>query len=760
MVKFSHVLNVERLEEWKQFYLNYSALKKLVYQIVSAQGARALQDGIQAPLVNSVESLEKDFEGALNQELAKIVQFSLAKQSELLSALEDLDLRAHRVQGPRSSRRTQSVEAAMEAGVADGPPAGGRRLERASSALDPTFWLADVSPATARERERLRSELNELYVKLHGLLDYVQLNHTGFRKILKKHDKSTDLDLKDDIMPIVEEKLRPDRTKQDLQAALDKLGGMYAAVCCQGNKFTAESELKSHLKQKVDFERETVWLEMLAGERKKAGAQVVAPPPTGWRRFYRPLVLAAAVLVFVVLLDLPGAFVDAPEKRHCLALLVLVSILWCTEALPLFVTAMLVPLLTVLLRVMTDSSQSPPVRLTAQQAAPLIFHAMFSQVIMLLLGGFAIASALTKYFIAKSLAVGVLSAVDRTPRNVLLAIMGVATFLSMWISNVAAPVICFSVIQPILRTLPPQHMFAKSLVMGIALASNLGGMTSPISSPQNIFAIERMSMDGQAPSWLAWFFVALPVAIIGNLLCWLVILGWYRPGSHLREVTRLHPSKDPITRTQCVVVVVSVGTVVLWCCNTFLQSFVGEMGVVAILPLVAFFGFGILGKEDFTTFPWHVVMLAQGGLALGEAVKSSGLLVSIATFISQAVARYQLGVFAVHAVFCLLVLICTTFISHTVGAMVILPIVQSVGEQMPGAPHAKLLVMGAALMCSGAMGLPVSGFPNINAVAQEDLTGKPYLNTLDFVRSGVPSSILAYLVVISVGYMLMSLVGF
>jgi di/tricarboxylate transporter len=26
--------------------------------------------------------------------------------------------------------------------------------------------------------------------------------------------------------------------------------------------------------------------------------------------------------------------------------------------------------------------------------------------------------------------------------------------------------------------------FAKSLVMGIALASNVGGMTSPISSPQ------------------------------------------------------------------------------------------------------------------------------------------------------------------------------------------------------------------------------------------------------------------------------------
>jgi hypothetical protein len=59
----------------------------------------------------------------------------------------------------------------------------------------------------------------------------------------------------------------------------------------------------------------------------------------------------------------------------------------------------------------------------------------------------------------------------------------------MWISNVAAPVLCFSLAAPILRTLSVNHPFAKSLVIGIALASNLGGMTSPISSPQNIFAV-------------------------------------------------------------------------------------------------------------------------------------------------------------------------------------------------------------------------------------------------------------------------------
>lgn len=43
----------------------------------------------------------------------------------------------------------------------------------------------------------------------------------------------------------------------------------------------------------------------------------------------------------------------------------------------------------------------------------------------------------------------------------------------------------------------------------------------------------------QAPSWLAWFVVALPVALVGNLACWGLLLAAYRPGKVLKEVRRL-----------------------------------------------------------------------------------------------------------------------------------------------------------------------------------------------------------------------------
>lgn len=62
-------------------------------------------------------------------------------------------------------------------------------------------------------------------------------------------------------------------------------------------------------------------------------------------------------------------------------------------------------------------------------------------------------------------------------------------------------------------------------------------------------------------------------------------------------------------------------------------------------------------------------------------------------------------------------------------------------------------------MCSGAMGLPVSGFPNMNAIMMEDEMGQQYLNTSDFLKVGVPSSAVACVTIVTLGYALMSVLG-
>jgi phosphate transporter len=115
------------------------------------------------------------------------------------------------------------------------------------------------------------------------------------------------------------------------------------------------------------------------------------------------------------------------------------------QAIPLFVTSLLVPFLAVTLDVVRSDVTGK--RLGSKQAAGYVFAAMWTPVIMLLLGGFTIAAALSKYNIAKMMATFVLSKAGTKPRTVLLTNMFVAMFASMWISNVAAPVLCFSIIQ-------------------------------------------------------------------------------------------------------------------------------------------------------------------------------------------------------------------------------------------------------------------------------------------------------------------------
>jgi di/tricarboxylate transporter len=68
---------------------------------------------------------------------------------------------------------------------------------------------------------------------------------------------------------------------------------------------------------------------------------------------------------------------------------------------------------------------------------------------MLLLGGFSLAAALSKHNIAKTMAAWILDKAGTKPHAVLLANMFVSTFASMWISNVAAPVLCFSLVSVI-----------------------------------------------------------------------------------------------------------------------------------------------------------------------------------------------------------------------------------------------------------------------------------------------------------------------
>jgi phosphate transporter len=211
-------------------------------------------------------------------------------------------------------------------------------------------------------------------------------------------------------------------------------------------------------------------------------------------------------------------------------------------------------------------------------------------------------------------------------------------------------------------------------------------------------------------SWGTWFFISLPVCIISILLIWCLLLVTFKP-SRGTTIVPIRPVKDRFSGVQWFVSLVTLVTIALWCVSHQLQETFGDMGVIAIIPIVLFFGTGILTKEDFNNFLWTIIILAAGGLSLGKAVTSSGLLHTIARAITAEVATFSL--YGVLIAFAALILVVATFISHTVAALIILPLVQQVGVGMEH-PHPNLLVMASALMCSVAMGLPTSGFPNMS----------------------------------------------
>ncbi|KAG0288065.1 low-affinity phosphate transporter [Linnemannia gamsii] len=629
-----------------------------------------------------------------------------------------------------------------------------------------SMWF---DPEMEQEKMRFRHNCIEMFVNLSELQAYAKLNCTGFSKILKKYDKISENSTKKVYMNQVVLQAYPfkQETTERLQGQIDRVRDIYARIFTNGDTEVAKRSLKMHLKEHMVWERNTIWRDMIGIERKSQAVgvrpssalktrPVTISTPFGSIEFPEWLTRSVWTLlfccfVFAVLLHVD--LFEGPEQQNCFAILVFASMLWATESLPLFVTSLLVPLLVVMLRVMRDDDKKHT-RLDSHAAAKKIFSLMFSPVIMLLLGGFAVAAAMSKFHIAKAMATVVLSRAGTRPSAVLLANMLVATVASMWISNVAAPVLCFSLIQPILRTLPPGSSFAKCLILGIALASNVGGMASPISSPQNIIAIEYMR---PAPSWLEWFTVALPICLVCDLAIWATLLWVYQPSSNTPTISTIRSTKDPITGTQVFVCAVTVITILLWCFEHQLEWLFGDMGLIAIIPLLAFFGTGILTKEDFNNFLWTVIILAMGGIALGKAVESSGLLHMIAEAVQDYVEGFSLWV--VLLIFSGLTLIIATFISHTVAALIILPIVAQIGATLPD-PHPRILVMGAGLICSAAMGLPVSGFPNMAAISMEDELGSPYIRTVDFLKTGVPMSVVATGLVVTMGYGIMRALGF
>lgn len=666
-----------------------------------------------------------------------------------------------------------------------------------------------------------KRRITQLYVNLNSLKTYIELNFTAFRKILKKYDKILGSSLSSHFLEEVllhQSRAFSPATLSQLQVHLDSIFPIYARLITQGDEEMAKKQLHAHLREQVVWERNTIWRDMIGMERKGwANSKTVIDKPfartdTGTFDIAQPLtasppkplsfaqalkalttlkfwietlcnrsVFWCLVAVLGFMLSMKYSNFKSEPERNCLAMLVFVVVLWTSEALPLFVTGMFVPLLVIVLRVIRDKTKNNE-RMDSSQAAVFVFGQMFNPTIVLLLGAFTLAAVLSKHNIDKVMAAKLLSLAGTKPRAVLFAYMSVTCFASMWISNVAAPVLSYSLAQPILRTIPTRSPYTRSLILGIALAADIGGQASPIASPQNLIALSYMN---PAPSWLVWFSIGIPISALTIVSTW-AILTWsyerefrYEKGGRFElseedpELRHLAPRsktnepivyikpipnpKDSFSFSQWFILIVSFLTILLWCFENLLHTYLGDMGVIALLPMIIFFGSGLLRKSDFDNFPWSIVFLAMSGIALGKSVLSSGLLDDMDVVIEGVLKGLRLWPIAV--LFGFLVLIISTFISHTVASVLLIPIAFEMGSAMK-TEHSRLLIFLTTFICSTGMGLPVSSFPNQTAVNLEDEFGTRYLSANDFLKFGLLASVVGFLIILSVGFLILLVWGY
>lgn len=115
--------------------------------------------------------------------------------------------------------------------------------------------------------------------------------------------------------------------------------------------------------------------------------------------------------------------------------------------------------------------------------------------------------------------------------------------------------------------------------------------------------------------WGRWFAVALPVSAVSIFLIWLLLLVSYRPaqspdGEGEIEIKPVRPMREKFSTKQYWVSFVCLATITLWCVAQKIDVWLGGMGIIAIIPIVAFFSTGVLKKVRHNINICHYIVNA------------------------------------------------------------------------------------------------------------------------------------------------------
>lgn len=450
-------------------------------------------------------------------------------------------------------------------------------------------------------------------------------------------------------------------------------------------------------------------------------------------------------LLFIILVTLFVAFMPTEwfgieglttTQHRVIAMFVFAALMWLTEALPSWVTSMVV--VVVMLFTVSDSAFSF-LRGDGEAFGTLvsykdIMHCFADPTIMLFIGGFVLAIGMTKTKLDVALARVLLKPFGTKSEVVLLGFLLVTAIFSAFVSNTATAAMMLAFLAPVLRSLPADGKGRIALALAIPVGANLGGIMTPIGTPPNLIVLDNLNkfcgIDITFPEWMLRM---MPFVIILIVLSWL-LLRFLFPFKQ-KNIEIIIEGEMRWNFHTIVVVGTFIVTIFLWMFGKELWGL--NTNVVAMIPIAAFCAAGILQRRDLEEINWSVLWMVAGGFSLGVALSKTGLgtvLVEAIPFATWS----PLVVMVISGVVCFLF---SNFISHSAAASLLAPILALVaggissdpvaGESFAAMGGASALMVGVAISASVSMILPISTPPN--AIAHS--TG--FIEQRDMMKVGI-----------------------
>ncbi|MBF4425430.1 SLC13 family permease [Vibrio anguillarum] len=396
-------------------------------------------------------------------------------------------------------------------------------------------------------------------------------------------------------------------------------------------------------------------------------------------------------------------------QHRLLAIFLLAALLWVLEPVPVFATSILIIALELVM--ISDKGlhlfRSPPAGHDIGELMKYtdIFSAFSSPIIILFMGGFALAIAASKYELDNNLARVLLKPFGAQPRFIMLGLMLITAVFSMFMSNTATTVMMLALLGPIVASAPKGDLGIKALVLCIPIAANTGGIATPIGTPPNAIALQYLT-GSNSIDFFSWMMMGLPFVIIQLTLAWFLLQKLF-PSSEKQMVLKLNGTFQKNWRA-IVVYITFAATIVLWM-TTSLHGM--NTYVVSIIPLAVFTLTGIMGKEELKQINWDVLWLVAGGIAIGIGLDKTGL----ASALAHAIDYSSLSPISVVITLSLVCWLMANFMSNTATANLLMPIAAAIGtsmESLASIGGIQSLLVVVAFSASLGMILPVSTPPN------------------------------------------------